>query len=476
MDVERTANTMTTTRTEHDMLGEKKLPSDALYGIHTARAMKNFSLAGHPVHPALIQAYGAVKLAAAETNHAIGCWIEPQYNAIAAACREMMNGSLTAEIRVDALQGGAGTATNMNVNEVLANRALQTLGYPCGDYAVVSPLDDINRHQSTNDTFPTALKLAAITQLRALEQALVALLTAFQKKEKAFAAVVKVGRTQLQDAVLTTMGRSMSAYAEAIGRDRWRIHKCEERLRVVNLGGTAIGTGLAAPRPYIFGVVERLKAITGIGFSRAENMVECTQNADAFAEVSGMLNTCAANLVKIGQDLRLMSSGPAAGLGELKLPAVQAGSSIMPGKVNPVIPEAVIQAGLVVSANHVAITQAVSMGNLELNAFLPLIADRLLNSLDLLTGAVTVLHTHCIEGLAVNTEACRAHLDGATATVTALVDRLGYDVAGDIANAVRETGRSAREIVLERDLLDAETFDRLVSAAAVMQLGHREDS
>lgn len=467
---------MTATRTEHDMLGEKDLPADALYGIHTARAVDNFSLAGRPVHPGLVKAYGAIKLAAAEMNHDLGRWEDPTFDAIAAACREMMDGALTPEICVDALQGGAGTATNMNVNEVLANRALQKLGHPCGHYAELSPLDDINCHQSTNDTYPTALKLAAITQLRELEQALTELLTSFQEKEKEFASIVKIGRTQLQDAVLTTMGRSMSAYAEAIGRDRWRIYKCEERLRVVNLGGTAIGTGLAAPRRYIFGVVERLKAITGIGFSRAENMVECTQNADAFAEVSGMLSACATNLVKIGQDLRLMGSGPTAGLGELQLPAVQAGSSIMPGKVNPVIPEAVIQAGVEVSANHVAITQAVSMGNLELNAFLPLVADRLLSSLNLLTGAATLLRTHCIEGLAVNEEACRAHLHEATATVTALVDELGYETAGSVAEAMKETGRSAREIVLERELMTAEAFDRLVSAEAVMQLGHRKDS
>jgi len=465
---------MTATRTEHDMLGEKAIPADALYGIHTARAMENFPLTGRPIHPGLVRAYGAVKLAAAEMNHELGRWDESKFDAIAAACREMMDGTLTSEIRVDALQGGAGTATNMNVNEVLANGALQKLGHACGDYAEVGPLDDINCHQSTNDTYPTALKLAAITQLRNLEQALVELLTAFQEKEKAFAAVVKIGRTQLQDAVLTTMGRTISTYAEAIGRDRWRIYKCEERLRVVNLGGTAIGTGLAAPRRYIFGAVERLKAITGIGFSRAENMVECTQNADAFAEVSGMLNTCATNLVKIAQDLRLMGSGPTAGFGELQLPAVQAGSSIMPGKVNPVIPEAVIQAGVQVGANHVAITQAVSMGNLELNAFLPLIADRLLDSLDLLTGAATLLRSRCIEGLAVNEDVCRAHLHEATATVTALVDELGYEVAGSVAAAMQETGRSAREIVLKRELMSAETFDRLVSAEAVMQLGHRK--
>ena len=466
---------MSATRTEHDMLGEMALPVDALHGIHAARALENFALAGRPVHPALVEAYGAVKLAAAEMNHELKPWDSVTLDAITSACHAMMAGTLTPHVRVDALQGGAGTATNMIVNEVLANRALQQLGHPCGSYDVVHPLNDINRHQSTNDTYPTALKVAAITALRHLATSLVALLEAFQVKEQAFASIVKVGRTQLQDAVLTTMGRSMSAFAEAIGRDRWRVYKCEERLRVVNLGGTAIGTGLAAPRRYIFGVVERLKTITGIGFARAENLVECTQNADVFVEVSGMLNTCATNLVKIGQDLRLMSSGPAAGFGELKLPAVQAGSSIMPGKVNPVIPEAVIQAGLMVSANHTAITQAAGMGNLELNAFMPLMADRLLDSLDLLQRAATLLRERCVEGLAADEDVCRAHLDGATATVTALVDRLGYATAGAIAAAMRASGRSARTLVLERELLSAEEFDQLLSAEAVMRLGRREE-
>jgi len=462
---------MTALRTEHDWLGERELPADALYGIHTLRAVENFPLTRRPVHPRLVHAYGAVKLAAAEVNHALTTWDERVFDAIAAACRELMDGALDEHIVVDALQGGAGTALNMNVNEVIANRALVRLGEPPGTYGRISPHDDINRHQSTNDTFPTALRVAAIRGLRDLEAALVRLLEGFQQREKDFADVVKIGRTQLQDAVLTTLGRAMAAYAEAFGRDRWRVYKCEERLRVVNLGGTAIGTGIGAPRAYIFAVADRLKRITGIGLARAENMVACTQNADVFAEVSGILDACAVNLVKTAQDLRLMSSGPDAGLGELRLPAVQVGSSIMPGKINPVIPEAVIQAGVAVAANHVAVSRAAAMGNLELNAFLPLVADRLLDSIDLLARAATILRERCVAGLAANREACRRRLDGATATVTALVDRLGYETAQEIAQDMRNTGRSAREIALDKKLLTAEEFDQLVSPEAVMRPG-----
>jgi aspartate ammonia-lyase len=290
-------------RVEHDLLGERPVPADALYGIYTVRALENFALSGRPVHPALIHAYGAVKLAAALTNRALpalppselpdGPSADARCAALERACRELQEGALDAHIVVDALQGGAGTSLNMNVNEVLANRALQLLGRPFGDYAVISPLDDVNRHQSTNDTYPTALRVAAINLLRELEREVVALQEAFQQQERQLAHVVKVGRTQLQDAVLTTLGREMSAYAEAFSRDRWRIYKCEERLRVVNLGGTAIGTGVGAPRDYIFRAVEHLRAVTGLGLARAENLVEATQNADVFVEVSGILKACA---------------------------------------------------------------------------------------------------------------------------------------------------------------------------------------
>jgi aspartate ammonia-lyase len=458
-------------RTERDMLGTAAVPAAALYGIHTVRALENFPLSGRPVNPALVQAYGAVKLACARANHDLGRWDEATFAAIERACSEMVEGLLTEHIRVDALQGGAGTSTNMNVNEVLANRALVLLGAAPGEADRLSPLDDLNLHQSTNDTYPTALKVAAIRKLRDLQTAVVALQEAFQEREKDFAHIVKVGRTEFQDAVLTTLGREMSAYAEAFSRDRWRIYKCEERLRVVNLGGTAIGTGLAAPRAYIFRVVEHLRALTGLGLARAENLVDATQNADVFAEVSGILKALAVNLVKVSNDLRLLSSGPAGGLGEIRLPARQAGSTIMPGKVNPVIPEAVVQAALTAMAHDQALTQACALGSLELNAFLPLIADALLSSLDLLTQACVILCRYCVTGLTADEERCRRQVDSSTATLTALVGQLGYEAALAIGERAHAEGLSIRAAALASGRLTAAEYAELTSAEAVMRLG-----
>ena len=453
------------------MLGTVQVPADALYGVHTARALDNFPLAGRPVHRRLIGAFGAVKLACARTNHELGLLDDATWEAMETACEEMRQGALDGHIVVDALQGGAGTSTNMNVNEVLANRALLALGLAPGAYDRVHPIDTVNLSQSTNDTYPTALRVAAITALGDLERSVVALLEAFQSREKDFADVVKVGRTQYQDAVLTTLGREMSAYAEAIGRDRWRLYKCVERLRVVNLGGTAIGTGLAAPRQYIFRVVEHLRAITGMGLARAENLVEATQNTDVFVEVSGILKACASNLLKICGDLRLLSSGPRAGIGEIRLPARQAGSSIMPGKVNPVIPEAVSQAALAVMAHDQAIFVACSLGSLELNAFLPLIADALLTSIDLLANGCAILRRHCVEGIEADRERCARHVETATATATALVEAVGYEMAQALAAAAQSDGRTLREHALERGLLDGAAFDRLIAPEAVTRLG-----
>ena len=462
-------------RTEQDLLGERLVPADALYGIHTLRAIENFPLSGRPIAPALIHAYGAVKLACARTNHEQGHWAKTPdtFAALEGACEEMVAGFLDEQIYVDALQGGAGTSTNMNVNEVLANRALQLLGHEPGDYATLSPMDDVNLHQSTNDTYPTALRVAALQMLEPLEKNLVALQEAFQEKEREFADVVKVARTQLQDAVLTTLGREMSAYGEAFSRDRWRIYKCSERLRTVNLGGTAIGTGLGAPRQYIFRVVETLREITGLGLARAENLVDATQNVDVFVEVSGILKACATNLVKIAGDLRLLSSGPDAGFGELYLPPRQPGSSIMPGKVNPVIPEAVTQVGLLIQAHDQAITQACSMGSLDLNPFLPLVADALLRSIHILTNACEIFRTHCVEGLDANRERCAAHVHDATASATALVETLGYETTSALLHEASESGESLRELAVRSGLLTEAQFEELTRPECVMQLGSR---
>ena len=459
-------------RLESDLLGSLELPAQARHGIHTARAMENFPLLGQPVKEELVRAFGAVKLAALRTNRALGCFPDPAAaDAMDQACLEMLQGRLTQDMPVDALQGGAGTSTNLCADEVLANRALELLGEAHGAYTRVSPLDDLNRHQSTNDTYPTALRIAAIWDLRELERQVLALQEAFQAKERAFAHVVKVGRTEMQDAVLLTLGREMGAFAEALNRDRWRLAKCEERLRVVNLGGTAVGTGLAAPRDYIFQVVEELREITGLGLARAENLVEATQNADVFVEVSGLLKALASTLIKICGDLRLLSSGPEAGLGELRLPARQAGSSIMPGKVNPVIPEAVTQAAILSIAHDHALTFAVSLGSLELHPFLPLVAHSLLESFQLLARACATLRRNCVEGLEADEARCRAHVENGTAAATALLPLLGYEgVCGLVARA---KGGNLKAQGIREGLFSEAQFLELTSAEAVNRLGSR---
>lgn len=455
-------------RYETDALGTLAIPASAYWGIHTARAKENFALAGRPLLPELAQALGMVKLACARANAELGHLQEPEANAIAEACREIMQGELSDQFPVDALQGGAGTSANMNMNEVIANRAEELLGGQRGQYARVSPLRHVNLHQSTNDVYPTAVRIAAMLLLKKLEAAIAALQNAFQEKEQAFRNVIKVGRTQLQEAVPVTLGMECSAWAECLSRDRWRVFKCEERLRVVNLGGTAVGTGITAPRAYIFLVVEKLREVTGLGLSRAENLVDATQNADPLVEVSGILKAHAVNLFKVSSDLRLLS-----GFGELRLPAVQAGSSIMPGKVNPVICEAAGQAALRVLAHDHAVTQAAFQGQLELNAFLPLLADSLLDGMHLLIRADTMLAERCISGLEADSEACARRVEHSLTTVTALVPALGYSLAEEIAAQAGQTGQSIRQVVLERGLLREDEVDRLLSPEAMTALGHR---
>jgi aspartate ammonia-lyase len=461
-------------RIERDELGERELPAEALHGIHTLRALENFPLSGRPVPEALVRAYGVVKQACLRTAAEVGAFEGRPGVAAAleAACRELADGTLAGHVRVDALQGGAGTSTNMNVNEVLANRALQLLGAAPGAYHQVSPKDDVNRFQSTNDTYPTALRLAAVRGVRALEEEVVRLQDAFQGAEKRMAGVVKVARTEYQDAVLITLGREMSAYAEALSRDRWRLFKCEERLRVVNLGGTAVGTGLAAPRAYIFGVVDALRELSGVGFARADNLVEATQNADVFVEVMGMVKALATTLWKVANDLRLLSSGPEAGLGELRLPPRQEGSSIMPGKVNPVVPEAVVQAAMVVFGHEATLSMACAAGTLELNPFLPVVAVALLESLELLTRTCRMFREACVEGMEADEARCRAHLLASTAAATALLPALGHARAGEAAREARARGVPLRSVVVERGWMTAEAFDAAIAPEAVNKLGY----
>ena len=463
---------MVQTRIEKDLLGPKQIRADVLWGIHTVRAVENFPLSGQLVHPELIKAYGEVKLACAQINSQLGFWKDNKKSeAIEQACSEMSRGLLSGHIIVDAMQGGAGTSTNMNINEVIANRALLILGGNPGDYDRICPLDDINLHQSTNDTYPTALKVAAIRLLRELEQSVLMLQEAFQQKERELAHVVKIGRTQLQDAVLTTLGREMSAYAEAFNRDRWRIYKCEERLRVVNLGGTAIGTGLGAPKQFIFRVVDKLRENTNIGLARSENLIDGTQNTDVFVEVSGILKACAANLLKISNDLRLMASGPDAGFGEVVLPEMQAGSSIMPGKINPVIPEAVAQAAIRVMGNDLVIAQSCAAGNLELNQLMPLIAHSLLESLTLLSNASKIFTDKCVSGIKANEKVCRKNVENSTAAVTALIPKLGYNKACQLAEVAKKQKLNIKEVAILHGMVTEEEFSELISPEAVCRLG-----
>lgn len=467
--------TSTETRIETDSLGALAVPAEALYGIHTARALANFPLSGQPCHPGLIRGIALVKLACARTNAALGYLEADIAQAIGQAASETAEGQHREALIVDALQGGAGTSLNMNVNEVVANRAEELLGGRRGEYRRVHPVHHVNLHQSTNDVFPAALKIAAIESLHRLEKAIAALQTAFQAKEAEFAGIVKVGRTQLQDACPVTLGAEFSAWAEALGRDRWRVFKCEERLRVVNLGGTAIGTGLTAPREYIFRVTETLREVTRLGLSRAENLVDATQNADVFVEVSGILKSHAVNLFKISSDLRLLASGPHAGLGEVALPAMQVGSSVMPGKVNPVICEAVGQAALQVMSQDMTVTLAAQSGQLELNAFLPLIAHALLGNLSLLECACTIFRERCIDGIEANAARCTELLERSHAQVTALVPALGYELAANVAKEAQQSQVSIRAVVLARGLIAPQVLDRLLSADAMTALGYTKN-
>lgn len=417
------------TRREHDALGERDLPSNVYWGIHTLRAVENFPITGRPVHPAWRRALAEVKLAAAMANTELGLLDHAVGTAIQTAAAEVAEGHLADQFPVDALQGGAGTSMNMNMNEVIANRALEILGIARGRYDIIHPIDHVNRCQSTNDTVPTALRVALIRLVRALSAEAAELQSALQSKEQEFAGIRKLGRTEMQDAVPMALGQEFGAWAEAVARDRWRLYKAEERLRQVNLGGTAIGTGVGAERGYAGKALEHLRRITGIGLARAENPIEATQNNDILVEVSGLLKACASNLAKLAADLRLLSSGPRGGIGEIRLPALQAGSSIMPGKVNPVMTEMVTQVAYQAMAADMAVTLGVQAGQLELNAFLPMIGDNLLTMTEMLTNAMRQLRTRCITGIAADAERCRENLEHSTADAAALVPKLGYEAA-----------------------------------------------
>ena len=456
-------------RIEHDLLGEFKVPADALYGVHTARSLDNFRVAHRYVHHAWIHAMGDVKLACAQTSLKLGAWNNDheKADAILQACRELKDGKLDKHIVVDALQGGAGTSLNMNVNEVIANRALQLLGEPLGNYTRVSPLDDVNYQQSTNDACPTAFRLALSRQIQTFMTALKTLELTLRQTGARLEDIVKVGRTQFQDAVLTTLGFEFKAYAEALSRDFVRLTRARDALRTVNLGGTAIGTCVSATHEYVQNVVHALAQITDLPLVQAEDLIDATQNLDDFSYVSGILKTCATSLLKISTDLRFMSSGPQAGIGEINLPPRQAGSSIMPGKVNPVITESMIQTCMLVIGHDTAISYAISQGNLELNAFLPLIADCLLNGFEELQEACLMMANKCINGITANPDKCRAGIASSTALITAMVKRIGYDRACQLGIDAAAEGISIREKLLQSKLVTEDEIDSFTTPSVV---------
>ena len=455
-------------RTERDFLGEKAIPAEAYYGIHTLRAAENFAVSREKVHPELIKALSVVKQAAAESNMSIGLLDKDIGSAIFQAAGEIADGKFAEAFIVDAFQGGAGTSTNMNMNEVIANRAIELLGGNKGDYHLVHPLDHVNMSQSTNDVYPTALRMAAIHLLLPLSEACAILQGALQNKEAEFSGVLKLGRTEMQDAVPVTLGQEFSAWAEAISRDRWRLYKVEERLRKVNLGGTAVGTGINAPRKYAYTVIERLRSLSGLGLARDENSIDGTQNGDVFVEVSGMLKACAVTMVKISGDLRLLSSGP---FGEIRLPQLQAGSSIMPGKVNPVMPEIVTQVAYQVIANDLAITLAVQSGQLELNAFYPLIAANLLPALESMAKALRLFAEKCIIDIQAMPEVCLKHLKNSTALATVLAPLIGYEQAAILAKQALDSGRPVIEILVEEQVFTQEEIADLFQAQQLTRAG-----
>lgn len=416
-------------RQESDCIGELKIPEECYYGIHTKRGLENFCVSGETVSLSLIYAIVKVKKAAALTHGDLGLMEKEKAAAIVAACDDILQHRFDNQFVTDAYQGGAGTTTHMNVNEVIANVALEKMGLPKGSYDKLSPFNDVNMGQSTNDVYPTALRIAAIEKVRGLSDELSKLQESLQQKELAFADIKKLGRTQLMDALPVSLGEEFGAYAQSIGRDRWRIYKVEERLRQVNLGGTAVGSGLNANRQYTYQVIDELRNITGYGLARAEYPMDLTQNNDVFVEVSGLLKSCAVNLMKISNDFRLMNSGPLGGLGEIALEPRQAGSTIMPGKINPVIPEMVTQISIEVMSNDSAITMAAASGQLELNAFLPLIAHKLLKSLDLLEQAVKIFREKAVETLKARKDMCEKHLTASLEEITRLGQEIGYDAA-----------------------------------------------
>ena len=446
-------------REEEDKFGKLTLNENELYGIQTKRALSNFNISNDKVSLDLIYAMIKVKKAAALANEKLNLLDRNKANAIVDACNIALTGKYNNQFLTNSLQGGAGTSTNMNVNEVIANIALMLSNKQVGDYNYIHPLDHVNMGQSTNDVYPTALRIACINLVRDLSLECSKLQESLQKKELEFEHVLKLGRTELMDALPITLGQEFGAYAQAIARDRWRIYKVEERLRQINLGGTAIGTGSNTNRKYTYVVTDILREITNIGLARAEYPVDLTQNNDVFVEVSGLLKALAVNLMKISTDLRFMNCQT---FGEIKLKELQSGSTIMPGKVNPVIPEMITQVAIKVMANDQAISISSANGNFELNAFLPLIADSLLESLNILKESIKIFRTNCIDVVVANEENCKKHLDNSLVLVTSLTPYIGYDMATKIVVDCDNNPEKIRDLVLKNNLIEVNKLDEIL--------------
>jgi len=453
---------MANVRMEHDFLGDREVPAEAYYGVQTLRGSENFPITGLPIHPALIRAMGIVKKAAALANRDTG-HLEPKIaNAMAQAADDVIAGKLNPWFIVDPIQGGAGTSINMNTNEVIANRALEILGLPKGKYEVISPNSHVNMAQSTNDAFPTGIHIATLDLGKKLVAELQLLHEAFAAKEKEFEGVIKMGRTHIQDAVPIRLGQEFGAYRRVIGRDIERIRATGKTLVEVNMGATAVGTGLNADPDYIRAAVKYLADFSGWPIVSAPDLVDGTQNTDAYTEVSAALKVCMMNLSKIANDLRLMASGPRCGFGELNLPARQPGSSIMPGKVNPVMAEVVNQVAFQVIGNDTTVCLASEAGQFELNVMEPVLAFNLLQSISIMTNAFRVFRVYCVEGITANTERMKAYVDNSVGVITAINPHVGYETAAKIAREANVTGKPVRELILRDQVLTKEQLDAIL--------------
>ncbi len=462
---------MTPYRRERDLLGDREVPQDVYYGIQTARAMDNFPITGYKPHREMVLALAHVKKAAARANMDVLRLNSKIGQAIVDACDEVLAGKFHDHFTVDVIQGGAGTSYNMNANEVIANRAIELLGGDKGSYTTVSPNTHVNMAQSTNDVFPTAIKIASLNLAEGLLEALETLIQALTEKEQEFDGVIKMGRTHLQDAVPIRLGQEFGAWAAALTRDSKRIRQALDGLCHVNMGATAVGTGLNADVDYIKKVVCYLASATSLPLVQAENMVDATQNADAYVTVSAALKTCAVNLSKMANDLRLLAAGPRCGLNEINLPAMQPGSSIMPGKINPVMAEVVNQVAFQVIGNDATVTMAAEAGQLELNVMEPVMTFNLLQSLDIMRNVMRVFAAKCVRGITANVQRCRQMVEQSVGIITAINPHVGYETASLIAKEAITTGRPVREIVLERGILTEEELDIILNPQEMTRPG-----